>query len=224
MPLQQQFKNFGRSNPGAGGAPTTLYTAAALTTAILQNLHICNTSTTTDDKVRVFVVPSGGSGDTTNAIVYDMTIPVGNPFEADIMLALGAGDFVAVYSLNGTSTFTLSGIEITGSSNQAFKSFGRSSPVLATNTTLYTTPASTTSMLQCLIACNTSAAADKIRVFVVPSAGAAGVSNAIIFDLTLQFGNSFVMNTVPTLNAGDFLVVYSLNGTTTFTASGLELS
>jgi hypothetical protein len=224
MSIQQKFLNCGRANPGAGGAPTTLYTAPALTTSLLQNLHICNTSTTVDDKVRVFVVPSGGSGDNTNAIIYDMTIPVGNPFEADIMLALGAADFVAVYSLNGTSTFTLSGIEVTGSSNQTFKSFGRSNPNAAANTTLYTAPASTTSLLQCLVACNTSAADDKIRVFLVPSAGAAGVSNAIIFDLVVQFGNPFAMNTIPTLNAGDFLVVYSLNGTTTFTASGLELS
>jgi hypothetical protein len=63
-----------------------------------------------------------------------------------------------------------------------------------------------------------------VRVFVVPSAGAAGVSNAVIFDLTINFGNPFAMNTIPVLNASDFLVVYSLNGTSTFTASGLELT
>lgn len=223
MPIQQAFKNLGRSNPGAA-SNTTLYTAPASTTSMLQNLHICNTSTTTDDKVRVFVVPSGGSAGITNAVIYDLTIPVGNPFQMDTMLALNTGDFVSVYSLNGTSTFTLSGIEVTGSSNQTFKSFGRSSPGVASNTTLYTAPANTTSLLQALLICNTSNADDKVRVFVVPNGGAAGVSNAIVFDLVINFGNPFAMNTIPTLNAGDFLVVYSLNGSSTFTASGLELS
>lgn len=223
MPIQQVFKNLGRSNPGAA-ANTPLYTAPASTTSLLQNLQICNTSTTVADKVRVFLVPSGGSEGITNAIIYDLIINPGNPFQMDTMPALATGDFISVYSLNGTSTFTLSGIETTGSSNQSFKSFGRSSPGAASNTTLYTAPALTTSMLQCLMMCNTSPADDKVRIFIVPNAGAAGVSNAIIFDMVLQFGNPFAMNTIPTLNTGDFLSVYSLNGSSTFTASGLELS
>lgn len=223
MPIQQTFKNLARGNPAAN-TNTLLYTAPASTTSILQNLHICNTSTSADDQVRVFIVPNAGAAGVSNAIIYDLTIPVGNPFEMDTLPALGAGDFIEIFSLNGTCTFTASGIEIAGSSNQTFKSFGRSNPGAASNTTLYTAPALTTSMLQCLLICNTTNADDKVRVFIVPNAGAAGVSNAVIFDLVINYGNPFAMNTIPTLNPGDFISVYSLNGTSTFTASGLELS
>jgi hypothetical protein len=216
------YKSFGRQNPAAA-TNTTLYTAPGSTTSILQNLHICNTSPT-DDLVRIFVIPNAGSADVSNAIIYDLDIPYGNPFQMDTLPALNTGDFIQVYSLNGTSTFTASGIEVVGSSNQTFKSFGRQNPAAATNTTLYTSPASTTAQLQCLMICNTTNADDLVRVFVVPNAGSADVSNAIIYDLIINYGNPFAMNTIPTLGPGDFIQVYSLNGTSVFTASGLELS
>ena len=38
------------------------------------------------------------------------------------------------------------------------------------------------------------------------------------------YGNPFVMNTIPDLNPGDFIVIYSLNGTSVFTLSGVELT
>lgn len=216
------YKSFGRQNPAAA-TNTTLYTAPGSTTSILQNLHICNTNPTSD-LVRVFIIPSAGAAGVSNAIIYDLLIPYGNPLQMDTLPALNTGDFIQVYSLNGTSTFTASGIEIAGSSNQTFKSFGRQNPAAATNTTLYTAPALTTSQLQCLMICNTTNADDLVRVFVVPSGGSAGVPNTIIYDLTINYGNPFAMNTIPTLAPGDFIQVYSLNGTSTFTASGLEMS
>lgn len=52
---------------------TTEYTVPASTTAVLKSFDICNT-TATSITVRIHLVPSGGSADTSNALLYDYTI------------------------------------------------------------------------------------------------------------------------------------------------------
>lgn len=225
MPLTQKHLNMGRSSPAAA-TNTTLYTAPASTTALLQCLHICNTSAT-DDQVRVFIVPNGDSAGIANAIIYNLIIQgsPARPFALNLLPVLNAGDFIVVYSLNATSTFTLSGIEVTGSSNQTYKKLGQTLPGSASNVTLYTAPANTVALLQSLICCNIAGTStDLIRVFIVPSGDAAGVTNAIVYDLSLTAGNFLGINTVPDLNAGDSIVVRAQSALTTFTLSGLELS
>lgn len=101
----------GRSSPAAA-TPTTLYTSPVSTKTMVTSLYVCNTSTTTADTIRIFLVPSGGSAGVTNAIYYDMVVPVGNPFLANAVPLLETGDFISVYSLNGTTTFTASGLQI----------------------------------------------------------------------------------------------------------------
>jgi len=222
MPVQQAHKRLGQNAPAAA-TPTSIYSPGAGITALLQNLHICNTSTTTDDLVRLFLKNGAGPG-TGDALIYDLTVPVGNPFALDTILAIPTGWTLYTYSLNATTTFTASGIEISGSSNQTFKQLaGPTAPGAASNTTIYTATG-LTAQLASLHICNTNATSDMVRVFIVPSAGTAGVTNAIMYDVPVAYGNPFVMNTIPDLNAGDFISVYSLNGTSTFTLSGTELS
>ena len=90
--------------------------------------------------------------------------------------------------------------------------------------TLYTSPALTKTMLTSLIICNTSTGDDSARVWIVPSGGAAADSNQIIDDMVVDFGDPYMMNSVPVLEAGDFIVVQSANGNLTFTASGLQIT
>ena len=107
--MAQTHKSFGRSTPGAG-ATVTLYTATGVT-GMLTCLHICNTNTTAD-LVHIFIVPSGGSAGVTNAIMYNLIIPEGIPFLMNSVVVLMNGDFLAVYSRDGHTTFTASGLEI----------------------------------------------------------------------------------------------------------------
>lgn len=109
MPTTQVF--LGRANPGAA-TPGTLYTAPASTKAMVTSLYICNTGAS-PDSIRVWVVPSGGAAANSNAIYFDMPIPVGNTFLANAVPLLETGDFIVVQSANGNCTFTASGIEIT---------------------------------------------------------------------------------------------------------------
>jgi hypothetical protein len=105
------------------------------------------------------------------------------------------------------------------------KQLGQTAPTAATNTTNYTTPAATATILSSICICNTSSSVtDKVRVFIIPSAGAAGVTNAIIFDLSIPANNPYFANIAVTMNTGGFIQVYSLNGTSTFTTSGAEIS
>ncbi len=52
-------------------------------------------------------------------------------------------------------------------------------------TTLYTVPGATTTVLKSFDICNTSSTNKLVRVFLVPSAGAAGTDNAILYDFII---------------------------------------
>lgn len=104
------------------------------------------------------------------------------------------------------------------------KQLAQSAPVANTNTTVYTVPAATTTILSGIMIANTGGAADTVKIFVVPSAGAAGVGNTIIPSLSIPVANPFAANIAVTLNTGGFIVVFSLLGTSTFTLSGAEIT
>lgn len=108
---------------------------------------------------------------------------------------------------------------------QAYAFLGRSKPAAATPTTLYTSPVATQTLLVTLIACNVDTNNDdNINVWVVPSGGTAQDNNAIIQNLVLDFGDPYMMNAPLILEAGDFIVVESADGNTTFSASGMTIT
>lgn len=108
--MGQTHKLLGRANPAAA-TPTTLYTAPALTKTQVYSLIICNTSSG-DDSVSVWLVPSGGALANSNAIISGMPIGTLDPYAMNVPMILEAGDFIRVQSTNGTCTFTASGLEI----------------------------------------------------------------------------------------------------------------
>lgn len=103
------------------------------------------------------------------------------------------------------------------------KLLGRSAPLAATNTTLYTVPGATTTIVTSLMVCNTGAATT-IRVFVIPSGGSANVNNAIYYDVSIPAGDTLASNIAVVLEAGDFIQVYNTDVRITFTASGIEVT
>jgi hypothetical protein len=106
---------------------------------------------------------------------------------------------------------------------QTHKRLYTGQPAAATNTTGYTAPASTKAIISSIFCCNTGSETT-IRVFLVPNGDAAGVDNALYYDLTIRAGDTFLINGVPVLEESDFLVFYSVSGGVTFTVSGLELT
>lgn len=111
---------------------------------------------------------------------------------------------------------------------QIFAPFGGNQPAAATNTTLFTSPAATQTMVAWLAACTTtklpSPQDDSIRVYVIPSGQVAADQYLVICDMVVDATDPYLMNTPIVLNAGDFIQVYSQNGNISFNGSGLELT
>jgi len=89
-------------------------------------------------------------------------------------------------------------------------------------TTLYTVPASTRTLLKELAIANTTGADINVRVFLVPSAGTAGTTNAFIYDVPVPTGNVLQYNGVQVMNAGETIQVQAAATGLTITASGAE--
>ena len=99
---------------------------------------------------------------------------------------------------------------------------GSSAPSGNTDTTLYTVSGSA-----CVVnisACNTHASnADTVEIYVVPSGSTKATSHAIEKDVSLSAA-SVVERTGIVLGVGDFIVVNSANGTSSFNVWGMDLS
>ena len=107
---------------------------------------------------------------------------------------------------------------------QTHKRLGQVTPTAATNTQIYAPAASTDAILTSLLCSNHGGVEDTIRVFNVPAGEVSGTGNDIYYDIPVPVGDSFLSNPATVLTSGDKMEVYSLNGTTTFTFSGLEIT
>ena len=107
---------------------------------------------------------------------------------------------------------------------QTHKLLVRSKPAAASNTIGYTTPASTKALITSIVACNVGTSSDTFRIFVVEAAGTAAVGNAIYYDVALPDNDTFVANVAILAETDVDIVVYSLDGDTTFTISGIEIT
>ena len=93
-----------------GTTLSTAYTVPASTVAVLKELNFTNTATVAR-KIRAHIVPTAESATTSNAIIYDMTIPANSPFPLQYHMVLNAGDRIQVVADFTGVTLTASGIE-----------------------------------------------------------------------------------------------------------------
>lgn len=99
---------------------------------------------------------------------------------------------------------------------------GTSKPSGNTDTTLYTVSGSA-----CVVnisACNTHASnTDDVEIYIVPTGQSKGMQHAIEVDTTLA-AKAVVERTGIVMGIGDFIVVNSQNGTTSFNVWGMDLN
>lgn len=105
-------KVLGQSKPAAA-TMTTIYTAPGSTMTTCSTLRACNHSLTTIDLIRVSVRIAGAGDTAAQYLVRDMPLGPNDAFAWTEGWTLGAADKVDVYSLNGTSSFNLFGMEET---------------------------------------------------------------------------------------------------------------
>ena len=110
--MAESFNSIDGIQPGAT-VDTDLYTSpsgANAVDAIVTELQICNVGAATD-KARVHKVPAAGAVGISNALLFDVDVPVGNPVSLDLKIALPPDYKLVVRSANGDLTFSGSVLE-----------------------------------------------------------------------------------------------------------------
>lgn len=105
------YKILGQSAPAAT-TNADLITVGASKSQIISSLHISNT-TTSDATCRVFARIAGAAAATTNAIIYDATVPANGFIVLTEGMTLAATDVLTIRTGTANAlTFTAFGTEI----------------------------------------------------------------------------------------------------------------
>jgi len=93
-----------------GTSPGIFYTVPANTRTFIKDIDICNT-TDVDKDIRVYLVSSGDSAGTANALIYDLTIPNKGTLQWTGSQILETGDTVQIEADAVGCTANISGGE-----------------------------------------------------------------------------------------------------------------
>lgn len=106
-----------------------------------------------------------------------------------------------------------------------YKILGQSSPSSTAVATLYTVPSATQTIVSTLTASNLTGAATDIDIYIVPAAGSATASNAIVYQAPLAANTTQGFTFGITLGAADSIQVATETANNiTFQAFGQEIS
>lgn len=106
----------------------------------------------------------------------------------------------------------------------AYKVLGQSAPAATTDTTLYTVPASTETVVSTLAICNRGSSDATFRVAVRPDGATIANQHYVAYDVAIQ-ANSIVGLTLGiTLDAADVITVRASSANLSFSAFGSEIS
>jgi hypothetical protein len=105
------YKILGQAAP-ASTANADLITVSASQSEIISSLVICNT-TTSNATARVFARIAGAAAATSNAVIYDVSIPLNSTATFTLGITLAATDVLTVRSGTANAlTFTAFGTEL----------------------------------------------------------------------------------------------------------------
>ena len=105
-----------------------------------------------------------------------------------------------------------------------YKVLGQSNPSATTNTTLYTVPASTSTVVSSIDVCNQTASAATYRIAVRPAGAAVAAQHWIVYGATVAASDSTVLTLGLTLATTDVITVYASSANLSFSAYGSEIS
>jgi hypothetical protein len=107
----------------------------------------------------------------------------------------------------------------------AYKVLGQSNPSATTETTLYTVPSSTSTVVSSIAVCNQTASSATFRVAVRPAADASTTAkHYLVYGTTVGAADTIVLTIGTTLAAGDLIRVFASNANLSFSAFGSEIS
>lgn len=105
-----------------------------------------------------------------------------------------------------------------------YSTLGQSNPAAVTQTTLYTCPASTQTVVSSLVVCNQGAATATYRLAIRKNAAVLDASMYIVYDATIAANSTTAYTLGITVDATDLITVYASTATMSFTAFGSEIA
>jgi hypothetical protein len=105
-----------------------------------------------------------------------------------------------------------------------YKVLGQQYPSAVTNTTLYTVPASTQTVVSTITVCNQGVNSDSIRIAIRVAGSAISSEEYISYEEPIAGYSMMTITAGLTLGATDVITVYTTNGTCSFNAFGSEIS
>lgn len=105
-----------------------------------------------------------------------------------------------------------------------YKVLGQSAPAADTDTTLYTVPASTETVVSTITCCNRGTVSANIRVAIRPDGAAIANQHYIYYDLALPANETFAATFGVTLDASDVVTIRADTADTSFNLFGQEIS
>ena len=105
-----------------------------------------------------------------------------------------------------------------------YKVLGQSSPSATTATTLYTVPASTSTVVSTITVANLAGSAATFRISVRPAAAVQTNAMYIAYDVTVGATDTTTLTLGLTLATTDVITVYGSTATLSFNAYGSEIA
>jgi hypothetical protein len=107
---------------------------------------------------------------------------------------------------------------------QTYKILGQVAPSGASNTDLYTVPASTQAIVSTLSVCNTGTVSTSYRVAVRPTGESIASKHYIAYDAVAEPYNSTFLTLGLSLGSSDVVTVYAGSGILSFGLFGIEIT
>jgi glucose-6-phosphate dehydrogenase assembly protein OpcA len=105
-----------------------------------------------------------------------------------------------------------------------YKVLGQSNPAATTATTLYTVPASTSTVVSTIVIANLAATAATFRISIRPAGAAQTNAMYVAYDVTVGASDSTALTLGLTLATTDVITVYASTANLSFNAYGSEIS
>jgi glucose-6-phosphate dehydrogenase assembly protein OpcA len=105
-----------------------------------------------------------------------------------------------------------------------YKVLGQSNPAATTATTLYTVPASTSTVVSTISVCNQASTAATYRIAVRPAGATLAAQHYIVYGATVPASDSTMITVGLTLATTDVITIYASSATLSFNAYGSEIA
>jgi len=105
-----------------------------------------------------------------------------------------------------------------------YSTLGQSNPAATTQTTLYTCPASTQTVVSSLVVCNQGGSSATYRLAIRKDAAVLTSAMYIVYDATIAANTTIAYTLGITVDASDLITVYASTATMSFTAFGSEIA